>query len=304
MKGLFYWNKRTLKDTENSIPYFQQAIAADPSFAPALVGLANSYLTLAFFEGGAPSHEVMPKARDAALKALTLDDRLAEAHATLGLMLLAYEHNFAGSEREFKRAIELEPSYATAHQRYSQLLTSLGRHEESLAEMRRALEIDPLSVFANRAYGDRLISARKYNEAIVQLRKTLDLDSNFSLAHSGLAYVYQAQGDYAASVREIARVYELTGRQEYAALARESFAKDGLRGYLRVMAERRSLLWGYTRAVLHTALSEKDKAFDELNKAYENREYPLIYLKVDPRLDPLRDDPRFQELLRRIGFPK
>jgi tetratricopeptide (TPR) repeat protein len=233
-----------------------------------------------------------------------LDDRLGEAHAALGFVLLLYDYDFAGAEREFKRAIELEPNYATAHLRYSLLLTSLGRHEESLVKIRRALEIDPLSVFVNRGYGDRLIDARKYDEAITQLRKTLELDNNFALAHSSLAWVYQVQGNHAGSVEEIAKTYELTGRQEYAALARESFSRGGWQGYLLAMTERRPDLRSYTKATFHAALGNKDKAFDELNKAYENRESNLSRLKVDARLDPLRDDPRFQELLKKVGFPQ
>jgi len=304
LKGLFYWNKRTLKDSETSVRYFQQATAADPSFAPTLVGLANSYVTLALFEGGASAHEVMPKARDAALKALTLDDGLGEAHAALGFMLSNYDYDFAGAEREYQRALELNPNFANTHQRYSELLTSLGRHEESLAKMRRALEIDPLSVFANRAYGLRLILARRYDEADAQLRKTLELDSNFAVTHDSLALVYQAQGDYAASVEAIAKAHELTGRQEYAALARESFARGGWQAYLRAMLERRTDLRAFTRATTHAALGEKDKAFAELNKAYENREASLTRLKVDPRLDPLRSDPRFAELTRKVGLPQ
>jgi len=304
LKGLFYWNKRSLKDAENAVPYFQQAIAADPSFALAFAGLADSYVGLAGFEGGAPAHEVMPKARDAALKALKLDDRLEEAYAALGRVLLDYDYDFAGAERAYQRAIELNPNYATPHQRYSQLLASLGRQEEALAEARRALEIDPLSLIANRLYGDRLIDARRYDEAIAQLRKTLELDSNFALAYSSLAVVYQAQGDYDASIEAIAKAYQLTGRQEYAALARESFAKGGWQGYLRAIMERRTDLRAFTRATSHAWLGEKDKAFAELNKAYENREATLIRLKVDPRLDPLRSDPRFAELLRKVGLPQ
>ncbi len=304
LKGLFYWNKRTLKDSEIAVRYLQQATTADPSFALAYAGLADSYVTLALFEGGALAHEVMPKARDAALKALTLDDGLVEAHAALGFILINYDYDFAGAERAYQRAIELNPNFANIHQRYSELLNSLGRHEESLAEARRGLEIDPLSVFANRAFGNRLLDARKYDEAVAQLKKTLELDSNFSLAYSSLALVYQAQGDYAASIEAIAKAYELTDRQEYAALARESFDKGGWQGYLRAMLERRPDLRAYTRATFHAALGEKDKAFAELNEAYENREGFLIRLKVDPRLDPLRSDPRFADLVRRVGLPQ
>jgi TolB-like protein/lipoprotein NlpI len=304
LRGLFYRNKFTLKDTETSVGYFQQAVAADPSFAAALVGLADSYIVLALFDGGAPAHEVMPKARDATLKALALDDRAAEAHAALGFVLLFYEYDFAGAEREFKRAIGLNPNLGIAHQRYSQMLNFLGRHDESLAEMRRALEIDPLSLIGNRGYGERLFYARRYDEALAQLQKTLDLDRNFSLAYSTQAQVYQAQGKYAASVDAIAKAYELTGRQDYASLVRGSFAKGGWQGYLRSRMERGLDVWAYTRAASHVALGEKDKAFAELNRAYENRESVLVRLKVDPRLDPLRSDSRFQDLIRRVGLPQ
>ena len=190
------------------------------------------------------------------------------------------------------------------HQRYSQLLNFVGRHEEALAEIRRALEIDPLSLIVNRGYGDRLIDARRYDEAIAQLKKTLELDGNFVLAYGSLAQLYQARGDYAESVEASAKAYELTGRQEYAALARESFAEGGWEGYLRAMMERRPELWSYTRGLYHATLGEKDKAFAELNKAYENREAFLIRLKVDPRLDSLRSDPRFADLMRRVGLPQ
>ncbi|MCA1620188.1 MAG: hypothetical protein LC795_12945 [Acidobacteria bacterium] len=304
MKGLFYRNKFTLKDTEHSVRYFQQATVADPSFTLAFAGLADSYVTLALFEGGAPAREVMPKARDAALKALTHDGGSGEAHAALGYVRLFYDYDFAGAEREFKRALELSPTSGVLHVRLSQLLNYLGRHDESLAEMRRALEIDPLSLIANRGYGERLIDARRYDEAIVQLRKTLELDGNFALAYSSLASAYQAQGDYAASVGAIAKAYELTGRQEYAALARESFAKGGWQSYLRAMMERRPESWAYTRAAYHAALGEKDEALAELDKSYENREPFLIRLKVDTRLDPLRSDPRFADLMRKVGLPQ
>jgi len=304
LRGRFFWNKRTPKDVEASIYYFQQSIAADPSYARAYSGLADSYLTLALFEGGSPAHETMPKARDAALRALVVDDRLGEAHATLGIILNLYDYDFAGSERELKRALELEPNYATAHVRYSLLLTTLGRHEESLLKIRRALEIEPLSVFVNRGYGDRLIDARKYDEAVVQLRKTLDLDTNYPLAHSSLAWVYQVQGNYAESVEEVAKMYDLTERKEYATLARESYMRDGWQGYLRAMTERQPDLRAYTMATHYAALGEKEMAFTELNRAYENRESNISRLKVDPRLDPLRGDLRFQELMRKVGFPE
>jgi tetratricopeptide (TPR) repeat protein len=255
---------------------------------------------MALFEAGPPAHEVMPKARDAALKAVALDERSSEAHAALAFVLFLYDFDFAASEREFQRAIGLNPSYETAHQRYSYLLTALGRHEESLAEMRRALESDPLSLMVNRSYGDRLTDAGKYDEAVAQLNKTLELDANFALPHSSLSAVYQLRGDYHASVEELAKSYELTGRQEYAALARESLSRGGWQGYLRTMLERRTDLRAYTRATIRAALGEKDEAFSELDKSYENHEAAITRLKVDRRLDPLRSDPRFSELMRKV----
>ena len=246
----------------------------------------------------------MPKAKEAALRALSLDDGLAEAHAALGLILLLYDYDFAGAERESKRAIELNPNYATAHHFYSRLLSAQGRHEEAFAEIRRALEIDPLALPINWFYGHALFHARKYDESIAQLKKTLELDANFPGTHNHLARVYQAKGNYTESVEEYAKYQELIGEHRNAALVRESFAKGGWQGFVRAMVERPDLS-PYLKAHFYAALGEKDKAFAELNKAYENRDgFVVMYLKVDPRLDPLRSDPRFQDLLRRVGFPQ
>ncbi len=216
-----------------------------------------------------------------------------------------YDYDFAGAEREFKRSIELNPNYATAHQFYSLLLVYLARHEEGFAEFRRALELDPLSLIINRQYGLNLLYARKYDEAIEQLQKTLELDANFAPAYSMLAIAYWLKGNYAASIEAFAKYQELIGERQNAVLMRESFARGGWQGFLRAMTgERRPAnVFSYHTAAFHTALGERDQAFAELNKAYENRERLMAFLKVDPRLDPLRDDPRFQELLRRVGFP-
>ena len=248
----------------------------------------------------------MPKARDAALKALSLDDRLAEAHTALGGVLNYYDYDFAGAEREYKRAIELNPNYATAHQWYGELLTHLGRHEESLAEMRRALQIDPLSLIINRAEGESYLFARRYDEAIAQLRKTIELEPNFATAHDTLGSAYQIKGDYADGVAEFVKARESYGKPEIAALARESFARGGYQEFLRAMTgERRPAdLPSHFVAKCFAMLGEKDKALAELNRSFEKREYYLVYLKVDPRFDLLRDDRRFQDLVRRVGLPQ
>jgi len=305
LKGRFYWNKRTPQDIQKSIEYFDQAITLDPNYALAHTGLADAYALLPVY-GNLPAGESLPKARDAALKALSLDDRLAEAHTALGGVLNYYDYDFAGAEREYKRAIELNPNYATAHQWYGELLTHLGRHEESLAEMRRALQIDPLSLIINRAEGESYLFARRYDEAIAQLRRTIELEPNFATAHDTLGSAYQIKGDYADGVAEFVKARESYGKPEIAALARESFARGGYQEFLRAMTgERRPAdLPSHFVAKCFAMLGEKDKALAELNRSFEKREYYLVYLKVDPRFDLLRDDPRFQDLVRRVGLPQ
>jgi DNA-binding winged helix-turn-helix (wHTH) protein/tetratricopeptide (TPR) repeat protein len=304
LKGRFHWNKRAPQDLRKSIEHFKQAIALDPNYALAYAGLADAYTLLA--NAGSPAHEIMPKARDAALKAVSLDDNLAEAHAALGNTIIYYGYDFAGAEREHKRAIELNPNYATARHWYSELLMGLGRHEEALAEIRRALEIDPLSLILNRQYGASLLFARQYDAAIEQMKKTVELDANFAVGHSTLSVAYRMKGNYAESVEELARFQELSGGEQTAALMRESFAEGGWQGFLRAMTgEPRPVnLTPYNLATFHAELGEHDEALIELNKAYQNREGILGLLNVDPRFDSLRDESRFQDLLRRFGFPQ
>ncbi len=305
LQGRFYWNKRTGEANRKAIELFNQAIAIDPNYALGYAGLADAHAGLSVYRGATPQ-ESMPKAKDAALKALSLDDALPEAHTALGLILHLYDYDFAGAEREYKRAIELNPNYATAHQSYGNLVSNLGRDEETFAEFKQALEIDPLSLNINRNYGERLVFARRYDDAIAQLRKTLELDAGFVTARYSLAAAYQLKGSYAECVEELAKHQELIGEPQAAASVRESFARNGWQGFLRMVTEERLQFnspWD-NLAVFHTALGEKDKAIAELNKAYENRENFMVILKVDPRLDPLRDDSRFQELVKKVGFPE
>jgi len=304
LRGRFYTYKRTPKDSQHAIVYFNQAITIDPNYALAFAGLADAYALLSSY-GGAPPVEAMPKAREAALKAVLLDNNLAEAHAALGVILTEYDYDFAGAEREFKRAIELNPNYATAHHYYAELLSHLGRFEEAFAEYRRALEIDPLSLIINRHYGQSLFYARQDDESLAQLKQTVELDANFASVHASLALLHQVKGNYAESVEEEAKEQELFGKPANAALIRESFAKGGWNEFLRVVTKAPQPILSplHDVAVFHAVLGEKDISLAELNKAYENRTYYIVHIKVDPRLDSLRDDPRFQDLLRRVGFP-
>ena len=302
LRGRFYWNKRTTKDLQQSIEYFKQAISLDANYALAYTGLSDAQAILSGY-GGMPPSELMPKAREQAQKALAIDEELAEAHTSLGYVLSGYDYDFVAAEREFKRALELNPNYATARQYYGELLTHRSRPDEAFAQFRRALEIEPLSLTINRMYGECLFFSRRYDESVAQLKKTVELDQNFARAHYSLSTAYQLKGNYAESVDEFARFQELTGNFQNAIMIRESFAKGGWQGFLRtITGERRPAdLSSSIAARFLAALGENDNAFAELNKAYTNREYFLVWLKVDPRLDSLRADPRFGDLLRRVG---
>lgn len=305
LQGRFYWNKREEKDFRKAIEYFNQAVALDPNYALAFVGLADAYALLSSF-GFMPSTEAIPKAREFALRALSLDDSLAEPRATLGYVSSQYEYDFAGAERELKRAIELNPSYAMAHQWYGEMLSYVGRFDEAETEFRRGIEIEPLSLPTNWEYGRFLYNARRFDEAIAQLKKTIELDPGFARAHRSLAEVYWVRGDYANAVEERAKFFDLIGQPQNGALIRATFAKEGWRGFLLLVVAENSPLKdsnnNWTFAKVYVGLGEKDKAFAELNKAYENRISSVVWFKVEPQLDPLRDDPRFADLLRRIGF--
>jgi eukaryotic-like serine/threonine-protein kinase len=301
LKGQFYWNRRTVPDLQRSVEYFNQAIAMDRNYALAYAGLSNAYSNLAENAGVAPGART--KAQDAARTAISLDDNLAEAHAALAHIVKS-DYDFAGAEREYKRALELNPNYATAHQWYGNLLSLLGRHEESLAELRRALDLDPFSPIINKNYGDSLRQARRNDESIEQLKKTIELNPNLPQAHLSLHEAYMATGKYAECVEEFAKYQELLGQAQAAALVRESHKRNGWPGFLRLMTSEPApiKMWVNELAVYYAARGEKEKAFNLLEKAYHERR--LLWLKVETLLDPLRDDPRFHELVRKVGFPE
>jgi eukaryotic-like serine/threonine-protein kinase len=293
--GKSYWNKRGPKNIEIAIGYYQQAINLDPNFALAFAGLAEAYAQ--------PSQQPtgMTKARAAALKALELDDSLAEAHVAFARVLVDHDYDFSGAAHELRKAIELNPNHGQAHSRYGALLANLGRFDAAEAEYRRSLELEPVSPVINAGFGLMLIRARRYEEAIAQLKKAVELDPNFFLTHSILSDAYQLTGDYAASVEERARSADAAGNPQSGALMRESFAKGGWEGFLRAMT--RDGQQREVRINFLIALGEKDQAFAALNEAYEDRSSGIAGIKVNPLFDPLRDDPRFAELLKKVGFP-
>jgi adenylate cyclase len=307
LQGRFYWNKREEKDFRKAIEYLNQAIALDPNYALAYAGLADTYALLSAF-GFMPPTAGVPRAREFARQAVSLDGGLAEPHTTLGYLSLTYDYDLAGSEREFRQAIELNPNYATAHQWYGEMLLNAGRLDEASAEYRRALEIEPLSLPINWDLGRFLYMSRRYDESMAQHKKTIELDPGFARAHRTLAEVYRVKGDYANAVEERARFFDLIGQPQNATLIRATFARGGWLGFLRLVTAENSPLkdsnnnWVVAKAYLD--LGQKDKAFAELNKAYENRLSSLCWLKVEPQLDSLRSDPRYQQLLQKMGFPQ
>ena len=306
LQGRFYWNKRQEKDFRTAAQYFDQAISLDPNYALAHAGRADAYALLSTF-GFMPPAEAVPKARESARRATALDGSLAEPHTTLAYLSQTYDYDFVTAEREFKLAIALNPNYATARQWYGEFLTCVGRFNEAEDQFRRALEIEPVSLPINWDLGRFFYNSRRFDESITQHKKTIELDPGFARAHRTLAEVYRVKGDYANSVEERAKFFELIGQSQNAGLMRATFAKHGWHGFLRLVTSENSPVtdsnssWGRAKAFLD--LNERDKAITELNKGYQLRLSSLNWLKIEPQMDPLRSDPRFQELLRKVGFP-
>ncbi|MEO8649260.1 MAG: hypothetical protein ABI539_08855 [Acidobacteriota bacterium] len=303
LKGRFYGSKRTAKDAQSSIEYYQQAVAIDPKFALAYAGLAEANWFLSLYSYP-QINELVPRARELALKALDLDNSLAEPHSILGVICFNYDRDFACMERETKLAIQLNPSYAEGHRRSGLVPENLGRFEEARSAFRRALEIDPLSPVTNFEIARLLFSERRYEESETLSKKNLALDPNFWYAHLQLFYVYRMKRDHVMAVEELAKVQDARGEPDAAKLIRESFVNDDWPGFLRkITAQRARLkLYPYFVAGLLAELGEKDKAFAALYEALETPDQHTSWMKVDPYMDPLRDDPRFRDVLRRAGF--
>lgn len=294
LQGRFFWNKRGAQNLQKAIEYFQQAIALDPNYALAYSGIADAH---ASGDSGALEY---------AMKALELDDSLAEAHTSLGTALLQNNYDFSGAERAYRRAIELNPNYATAHQFFGRMLDALGRHDEADAEIRRALELEPLSLPINWFYGIHLYVMRDYEASVRQLRKTVELDPSFLNGHLSLGDALVLSGKFADAAEQLAKRQELRGDPSGAAAIREACTGVSWQECWRALiAENSPLeLQHFLLARMYAELGEKDTAFGELEKAYEQREAPFLRLKVDPRLDGLRTDPRYADLVNKVGFPE
>jgi TolB-like protein/DNA-binding winged helix-turn-helix (wHTH) protein/tetratricopeptide (TPR) repeat protein len=303
LKGRYHLEKHTPQDARKALRYFQDAAALDSNFAAAYAYIAYLYIGFAGAKDF-PSRESNLKARENVMRSLRLDDQLSTAHEVYGFILLNFDFNFVAAEHEFLRALELDPNDASARETYGLMLGSLGKHDESLTELQKAIDINPLSASISSSYGGALVTARRYDEAVEHLKRSLELDPDFIQTHYNLAIVYQMQGNYADSVEERARIAEAIRDPAAAGFIRESFARGGWAGFLRDMTEdpHAPYVPPYIKATLYAARGDKDKTLAILQKRYEEGGAGLTTLRVDPRFDPVRDDPRFAELLKRINL--
>ena len=307
LKGRYWWNKRTREGIRKGIEYFKEAIEADPSYALPYGGLADSYALLA---GVQPSKDVFPSAKAAALKALEFDDRLAEAHTSLAYIYTHYDWNWSDAEKEYLRAIELNPNYPAAHSAYAKYLTAMGRFDEATSQINLARDLDPLSPGIASGVAGCFYAKRQYDQAIKRYREVLDMEPRFAAAHFSLGDVYLAKSMFdkaieeyqtglqlspndATAVAELGHVYSLAGRRADALASLEKVMQSSKQGYVLPSSI----------ALIHAGLGDKDAAFHWLDKGFEDRSWPMVYLKVEPRFDSLRSDPRFYSLLTRIGLP-
>ena len=308
LKGRYLWNRRTGDALRRAAEYFQQAIDKDPSYALAWAGLTDCYVLYSFYEV-LPPREAAPKAKESARRALALDDTLAEPHAALAYVKTFYDWDWPGAEREFTRAIELNPNYATAHAWYGLYLDAVGRPDEGIAETRLAQEADPLSLAISVTAGAAFYNARRYGQAVEQLHKALEMDPNFPGTHLWLGLVYEqlARGD--AAVAELQKAVSLSGGEPAElGLRGHAYASAGRRAEAqRVLAElnglsKRSYVPPFDIALVYAGLGEKRQSLEWLERAYEDHSFRLAWIKVWPQLDSLRGESRFHDLLRRMNL--
>ena len=308
LKGRYFWNKRSADGLKAALAYFKQAIEEDPKYAQAYSGLADTYALLGDWQYAVMTpKEAFPKAKAAALKALELDSTLGEAHNSLAFVLDGFDWDFDAAGKEFQRAIELNPGYATAHHWYAWHLSLLGRYDEAIAEMRKAENLDPLSLIINADLAELLVLAHSDDESIRQSRKTIEMDPNFALAHNQLAQAYLQKQMYDEAVAELKTAVQLSGGSPafIANLARAYVASGKRNEAVKLLGDlKKRSNPGYSNAseiaVIYVSLGDTDQAMNWLEKGYDERFNPGVLLR--PGFDPLRSDPRFQSLVHRIGL--
>ncbi|MEQ1603371.1 MAG: hypothetical protein ABL999_00730 [Pyrinomonadaceae bacterium] len=304
LRGRFLFNKFNEQDLYRALDCFRKAIEADADFAEAYSGVADVYMWLTELGPIAP-REGMPKAKEAALKAILLNPELSEAHTSLGIVLQEFDYDFHAAETEYKLAIELNPNNALAHQLYGALLAQLGRFSEGERRFRNSLRLDPLSPMGSWIYPFGLFLERRFDESIDRARKILELDGRFAAAYLILSFAYQMKGDVEACKENYCSFLEIFGLTDAAAEARVGFDRDGWMGFLETMTAPhvRSSVTSYISAVYFAALGDNDAAIQCLEESLDKREGHMVMLNVDPRFDEIRPDPRFRKIIETIGFP-
>jgi eukaryotic-like serine/threonine-protein kinase len=309
LKGRYYWNKRTEDGLKKAVEFFDQATQKDPNYALAYSGLADCYIVLGDYNL-VTSSEASTKAKAAATKALQLDDTLAEAHVSMA-SVHELEWNWKEAGNEYKRAIELNPNYATAHHWYSIYLANMGRTDEGITEIKQAQELDPLSMMINKSVGDRYADARQYDRAFEYYRKTTEMDPNFPLAHEGLGFMYIKKGKYKEALEEFQKTENyIPENPRYYVVSAEIYTKQGKKAEAEKMLaallelSKKKYVTPGAIAATYSILGQKDQAFEWLEKAYQQHSIRMSYLKTDDIFDNIRDDPRFKNLVRRVGLPE
>ena len=317
LKGRYFLNRKNEADARRAIDYFEQALAKDPNDAPAYAGLADSYSSFAFPLGVVTPREAMPKAKEAAQRALAIDNALGEAHTSLAYIAFFYDWDWAAAEKEFKRALELNPNNADTHHWYSHFLMGQGRIEESLIQSKRALELSPFDILFNIHLGWHYLNARQYDQALDQIEKTVEMDKNFAQTYPWLGLILEQKGRYPEAIAafqkaiklfpggssvaeaELAHTYAVSGNREEAQKIIAELQELSKSKY--VSSFQIAAIYGGLYAA-SPARTEKDQAFAYLEKAYEERADGLVNLNADQRFDSLRSDPRFADLARRVGL--
>jgi len=306
LRGQYFWNQRQKGGLRKALECFNQAIALEPTYGPAYAGLANGFITLGAYTYLAPQ-DAFPKAKAAAQRALEIDETLAEAHTALGTITMLYDRNWSTAEKEHRRSLDLDPNYPTGHSWYSVCLMAAGRPEDSVAEQKKALELDPLSLMINALLGHMLYFARRYQEAAEQLLKTIDLDPGFGTAHSNLGLVYEQTSRYEEAIAEFLQGRELLDLPMVVANLGHAYAVAGKRDQaLEVLEEldqtsKQRYVSPFYVAAVHVGLGEVERALGWLEKAIETRDVWPLFLRTDPRFDPLRSDESFKALMERAG---
>jgi len=306
LKGHYYSDQFTLDGVEKGIEYFNEAAQKDPGYALAYVGIADAYFGLS--SQFLPPREALPKMAEAARRALEIDESLAEAHTALALVKLSYEYDFSGAEKEFQRAIDLNPGAEPAHQWYGYYLIAMGRPAEALRELRLAQEYDPLSPVVSNLIGTAILSNGQYDGAIEQFDKALELEPNFWIVHRMLGVAYMKEKRYEKARNAFTRAIQLGGSAWVTAdmgyldavSGRKAEALKTLQSLLE--QSKREYVSPHHIALIYVGLGQKGRALEWIEKAYQNREEMVVFLKVDPQWDSLRSDPRFEDLLHRVGF--